>query len=143
MPAHELMGWLRTSGWHYAIRIPCDVLLHGAKRYPTAVGSLYPPLGEACLYRRVGLWTDGTHRSNLVLATVKGAKESWAVITDEAPRQADLMAICLEISSRGVVNGIANQGHLNWRTRGYAQVMLWSDYIWWQPWLYSMPPPRA
>lgn len=93
------MGWLRTSGWHYAIRIPCDVLLHGARRYPTAEVSLYPPLGEACLYRRVGLWTDGTHRCNLVLATVKGAKESWAVITDEAPRSADLMAICVEISS--------------------------------------------
>ena len=82
---HELMGWLRTSRWHYAIRIPCDVLLHGARRYPTAVCSLSPPLGEACLYRRVGLWSDGTHRCNLVLATVKGAKESWAVITDEAP----------------------------------------------------------
>ena len=82
---HELMEWLRTSRWHYAIRIPCDVLLHGAKRYPRTVGSLYPPLGEACLYRQVGLWLDGTHRCNLVLATVRGAAEPWAVITDEAP----------------------------------------------------------
>ena len=33
----------------------------------------------------MGLWADGTHRANLVLATVKGAKDSWAVITDEVP----------------------------------------------------------
>lgn len=31
------------------------------------------------------MWQDGFHRCNLVLATVKGAKESWAVITDETP----------------------------------------------------------
>ncbi len=34
MPAHDLMRWLSTSGWHYALRLPCDVLLHGASRYP-------------------------------------------------------------------------------------------------------------
>ena len=49
------------------------------------VGALYPPLGQARLYRHVGLWLDGVHRCNLVLATVKAAKESWAVITDESP----------------------------------------------------------
>lgn len=82
---HELMGWLRGSCWHYCLRLPCDVLLHGPGRYPTLVGTLYPPLGEARLYRNVGLWQDGIHRANLVLATVKGAKESWAVVTDEPP----------------------------------------------------------
>lgn len=82
---HELMRWLRTCHWHYCLRLPCDVLLQGAKRYPTTVATLYPPIGEARLYRHVGLWQDGIHRCNLVLATVKGAKESWAVITDEPP----------------------------------------------------------
>jgi hypothetical protein len=82
---HELMQWLQTSGWHYCLRLPCDVLLHGPRRYPTMVGSMYPPLGQAWLYRHVGLWLDGAHRCNLVLATVQGAKESWAVITDESP----------------------------------------------------------
>lgn len=82
---HDLIGWLRSSSWHYAIRLPCDVLLHRTSRYVRTVGSLYPPLGEACLYRQVGLWADGVHRTNLVLATVKGAKDSWAVITDESP----------------------------------------------------------
>lgn len=85
MPAHDLVAWLRASQWHYAIRLPADVFLHGARRYPTPVGALYPPVGEACLYRQVALWLDGVHRCNLVLATFIGAKESWAVITDEPP----------------------------------------------------------
>lgn len=55
------------------------------RRYPATVGSIYPPLGEARLYRHVGLWADGMHRCNLVLATVVGAKDSWAVVTDETP----------------------------------------------------------
>lgn len=82
---HELMGWLRASRWHYSLRLPADVLLHGPRRYPIAVGSICPPLGEARLYRNVGLWLDGIHRCKVVLATVQGAKEPWAVITDEPP----------------------------------------------------------
>jgi len=82
---HELMQWLHNSGWHYCLRLPCDVLLHGLRRYPIAVGSLYPPLGEARFYRNVRLWQDGVHRCNIVLATLKGAKESWAVISSEPP----------------------------------------------------------
>ena len=85
MPAHELMGWLQVSRWHYCLRLPCDVLLHGPSKYPTVVSALYLPLGAARLYRQVRLWADGTYRCNLVLATVKGAKESWAVVTDEPP----------------------------------------------------------
>ena len=96
---HELMAWLKLTDWHYALRLKCDVLLHGVKRHPVTVGKLYPPIGQAQLLTRafrgklppktsltnVGLWTDGIHRTNLVLATVKGAKDSWAVITDEVP----------------------------------------------------------
>lgn len=82
---HELMKWLRQSRWHYCLRLPCDVLVHTSRRYPRMVGTLYPPLGEARLYENVGLWLDGEHRCNLVLATVQGAKDSWAVITDEPP----------------------------------------------------------
>jgi hypothetical protein len=82
---HELMAWLRSSRWHYAVRLPCDVLLQGIGGSLVSVGSLYPPLGEARLYHNVGLWSDGLHRCNLVLATVAGAKDSWAVVTDEAP----------------------------------------------------------
>ncbi len=83
---HELIKWLQTNQWHYCLRLPCDVLLQGLRRYPIAVGSVYPPLGEARFYRHVGLWQDGIYRCNLVVATVQAAKESWAVITDEPPR---------------------------------------------------------
>lgn len=82
---HELMKWLRQSRWHYCLRLPCDVFVHTTRRYPVMVGTLYPPLGEARLYEHVGLWLDGVHCCNLVLATVQGAKESWAVMTDEPP----------------------------------------------------------
>ncbi len=37
------------------------------------------------MYHNVGLWLDGQCRSNFILANVKGAKEPWAVITDENP----------------------------------------------------------
>ena len=82
---HELMQWLGCSGWHYCLRLSCDVLIHTSRRYPLMVGTLFPPFGEARLYQNVGLWQDGNHRCNLVLATVKGAKEAWAVVTDEPP----------------------------------------------------------
>jgi hypothetical protein len=82
---HELMKWLRQSSWHYCLRLACDVFVHTTRRYPVLVGTLYPPLGEARLYENVGLWLDGMHRCNLVLATVQGAQESWAVMTDEPP----------------------------------------------------------
>jgi hypothetical protein len=82
---HQLMQWLRQSHWHYALRLPCDVFVHTTQRYPLMVGTLYPPLGEARLYKNVGLWLDGEHRCNLVIAPVQGAKESWAVVTDEPP----------------------------------------------------------
>ena len=82
---HQLLQWLGCGAWHYCVRLPCDVVVQGARRYPTAVGAMYPPVGEATLLRQVRLWADGTHRCNLVLATVQGAKDSWAVVTDEAP----------------------------------------------------------
>lgn len=82
---HDLMSWLQTSRWHYCLRVPGDVLLHGFRRYPTEVSSVYPKKGEAVFYRHVGLWQDGIHRCNLVLASPLGVKEPWAVITDEPP----------------------------------------------------------
>jgi hypothetical protein len=105
---HELMHWLQSSQWHYCLRLPCDVLLHGLRRYPIAVGSLYPPLGEARLYRNVGLWLDGIYRCNLVLATVKGAKESWAVITDEPPTLQTLWQYALRFRVEELYHVILN-----------------------------------
>ena len=99
MPAHDLMGWLQASGWHYCLRLPSNVRLQGVRRYPIEVASVYPKRGEALFYkvvrwgklppathrRNVGLWQDGVHRCNLVLASPQGVKEPWAVITDEPP----------------------------------------------------------
>ncbi len=82
---HDLMSWLQSSGWHYCLRLPSDVLLHGPRRHPMQVAFLWPKRGEAVFYRNVGLWQDGRHRCHLVLATVKGVKEPWAVITNETP----------------------------------------------------------
>jgi Transposase DDE domain len=81
---HDLIDWLKESPWHYALRLKSDVLIQAdVHPYPVAVGKLAPPVNEAKCYQNVRLWADGLHCSNLVLATVKGAKDSWAVITDE------------------------------------------------------------
>ena len=82
---HQLMDWLTTIQWHYCLRLPCDVIIHGARRHPIELKYLCPPKSEAIFYHHVGLWLDGECCSNLVLANVKGAKEPWAVITDEEP----------------------------------------------------------
>ncbi len=31
---HELMSWLQDITWHYCLRLPCDVTLHGPRRHP-------------------------------------------------------------------------------------------------------------
>jgi hypothetical protein len=96
---HDLSSWLQASGWHYCLRLPCDVRLHRVRRNPIEVACVYPKKGEAALYRNVGLWADGVHHCNLVVASPQGVKEPWAVITNEPPRSADIVAVCLEVSS--------------------------------------------
>ena len=82
---HELVNWLQDSKWHYCLRLPCDVILHGVRKHPIELKYLCPPKSEAVLYRNVGLWLDGKNRCNAVLANLRGVKEPWAVITDESP----------------------------------------------------------
>ena len=72
---HELMNWLQDSSWHYGLRLPCDVTLHGPRRHPIELKYLWPSKGEAIFYHHVGLWLDGECRCNIVLANVKGVKE--------------------------------------------------------------------
>jgi len=83
---HSLMSWLQQSRWHYCLRMPGDLIVHGSRRCPREVRQLWPSKGQAVLYHNVGLWEDGLYRSNLVLANIRGAKQLWAVITDESPR---------------------------------------------------------
>ncbi len=82
---HDLMSWLQDITWHYCLRLPCDVTLHGPRRHPIELMYLWPAKGEAVFYHNVGLWLDGECRCNIVLANVKGVKEPWGVITDEEP----------------------------------------------------------
>lgn len=82
---HALLEWLSQSRWHYCLRLPSDVVVHGPRRHPTDIAQLWPPKGEARFYETVGLWNDGRWQCNLVLANVKGVKEPWAVITNEPP----------------------------------------------------------
>ncbi len=82
---HELVNCLQNSSWHYCLRLPCDVTLHGVRKHPIELKYLWPKKTEAILYRNVGLWLDGKYRCNIVLANVRGVKEPGAVITDENP----------------------------------------------------------
>ena len=82
---HELVNWLQNSSWHYGLRLPCDVILHGVRKHPIELKYLCPPKAQAVLCHDVGLWLDGKYRCNVVLANVRGVKEPWAVITDENP----------------------------------------------------------
>lgn len=82
---HELVNWLQESKWHYCLRLPCDVILHGVRKHPIELKYLFPQKAEAFLCHDVGLWLDGKYRCNVVLANVRGVKEPWAVITDENP----------------------------------------------------------
>ena len=82
---HQLVSWLKNCQWHYCLRLPCDVTIHGARKHPIELKYFCPSKSEAVLYHHVGLWLDGECRTNLVFANVKGVKEPWAVITDENP----------------------------------------------------------
>jgi hypothetical protein len=82
---HELVNWLQNSTWHYCLRLPCDVILHGVRKHPIELKYLCPHKAEAILCHDVGLWLDGKYRCNIILANVRGVKEPWAVITDENP----------------------------------------------------------
>jgi hypothetical protein len=84
--ANQMMvQWLKTSRWHWAIRIPCDVLVSGPLRCAVEVRRLWPPITEAKLYHNVRLWSEAVLQVNLVLAYPRGVDEPWAVITDERP----------------------------------------------------------
>ena len=56
---HNFMSWLQASGWHYCLRLPTDVLLHGPRRYCVELSYLWPPFmrsGVLSQCRLVGGW---------------------------------------------------------------------------------------
>jgi len=83
------MRWLRRSRWHYCLRLPSDVVLHGLKRYPIG-RSIYPPFGSR-FYRNVGSMVPGT--VVMLFWHPSREQESWAVITDEPPSLQTLCAL--------------------------------------------------
>jgi hypothetical protein len=88
-PCHDLLDWLQTSSWHWRLRLACDTKIHGAlvRGGPCSIKALAPRRGEAKLYTGVGLWEDGKHRCNMVLAfpTQLEGEDFWAVITSDPP----------------------------------------------------------
>ena len=81
----DMLKWLQRSRWHWALRLPCDVLVSGPLRRAVEVRFLWPSLNQARLYHNVRLWSEAVLKVNLVLAYPKGVDEPWAVMTDERP----------------------------------------------------------
>lgn len=81
----DLLEWLQSTLWHWAIRLPSDTQIQGVRRlgFNYSVKELYPKKREVVFYENVGLWQKGLLKANLALASVSGAKENWAIITDE------------------------------------------------------------
>ena len=81
----DLLGWLQSTPWHGAIRLPSNTQIRGVgcRGFSYAVEELYPPKREVIFYEKVSLWQEGTLKANLALASVPGAKQNWAIITDE------------------------------------------------------------
>ena len=45
----DLLRWLKSRRWHWAIRLPCDVLVSGPCTCPMEVRALWPALGQGAL----------------------------------------------------------------------------------------------
>ncbi len=76
---HQLINWLQNSSWHYCLRLPCDVIIHGARRHPIELKYLTPNKAEAIFYQNIGLWLDGKYRCN-IKTLVYGWMENTVVI---------------------------------------------------------------
>ncbi len=83
----ELVRWLQTSPWHWGIRVPSDTTVYGVHKrgFSREVRQLYPPKGQVKLYHQVRIWTDAQLQCNLALASMRGVKDKWAIMTDETP----------------------------------------------------------
>ncbi|MEL6578983.1 MAG: transposase [Cyanobacteria bacterium J06621_12] len=49
---HELIDWLQNSSWHYCLRLPCDVTLHGARTHISRVVSYFKEISPKTLASR-------------------------------------------------------------------------------------------
>lgn len=76
----ELIRWLRSSGWSWAIRAKSDLQITLANGRSKPVSKLFPEVEQASLFRDVMILED--IHCHLTTATVPTAQETWAVITD-------------------------------------------------------------
>ena len=79
----ELIRWLRTQQWSWAIRAKSDLKITLANGQTTSVANLLPPAEQAHLVKDVTILKD--IECHLAAATLTMAEESWAVITDTSP----------------------------------------------------------
>ena len=76
----ELIRWLRSSQWSWAIRAKSDLKITLASGHNKPLSRLLPEAEQASLFRDVTILED--IRCHLATAKVSTAQEAWAVITD-------------------------------------------------------------
>lgn len=79
----NLMHWLRQQHWSWAIRVKSDLKVTLADGCSQSVEQLLPPPEQAYLFENVQV-LDGID-CHLVTAKVPETKDSWAVLSDQAP----------------------------------------------------------
>jgi len=79
----ELMRWLRTNNWSWAIRVKCDLQVTLPTGITWSVEQLLPPSEQAYLFQNVTVLGDIT--CHLATAKVPTANQAWAVLSDRPP----------------------------------------------------------
>jgi hypothetical protein len=85
-----LLRWLQQHHWSWAIRVKSDLNVRFQDGRTVAVEHLLPPVEQAYLFPNVSVL--GGVACHLATATVAGAKESWAVLSE---RPASLQTFAL------------------------------------------------
>jgi hypothetical protein len=78
-----LLHWLQQHHWSWAIRAKSDLNVTFTDGRTVAVQHLLPPVEQAYLFSNVSVLNGIA--CHLATATVAGAKESWAVLSERAP----------------------------------------------------------
>jgi hypothetical protein len=79
----ELIRWLQTNGWSWAIRVKCDLQVMLSTGTTQSVEQLLPPSEQAYLFQNVTVL--GNIACHLATAKVPTANEAWAVLSDKPP----------------------------------------------------------
>jgi hypothetical protein len=79
----ELLRWLQSNGWSWAIRAKCDLQVTLSSGMTRSIGQLIPPSEQAYLFPKVKVLGDIA--CHLATATVQCANEAWAVLSDQPP----------------------------------------------------------